>query len=68
VNKVQKFQKYIQNLGYDNEFVYSYQTKVAKIDFINNTLYRLGYWSQTTSKHINYAADRLGLKVMNMEG
>jgi len=65
---MQKFQKYTQNLRYDDEFVYSYQTKVAKIDFINNTLCRLGYWSQTTSKHINYAADRLGLKVIEMEG
>ncbi len=64
---MQKFQKYTQNLRYDDEFVYSYQTKVAKIDFINNTLCRLGYWSQTISKHINYAADRLGLKVIEME-
>lgn len=55
------------NLRYDNQFIYSYNTKVAKIDFINNTLCRLGYWSQTTSKHINYAAKQLCLNLVNME-
>ena len=64
---MQKFQRYTQNLRYDDECIYSYRTKVAKIDFINNTLCRLGYWSQTTSKHINYAAAMLGLNVIDME-
>lgn len=64
---MQKFQRYTQNLGYDNEFIYSYRTKVAKIDFVNNTLCRLGYWSQTTSKHINYAARQLCLNLIDIE-
>lgn len=57
------FIKYRQNLSYDDFFVYSYNTKVAEIDIENKTLWRLGYWSSTTSKHINYAAKELNLKV-----
>lgn len=54
-----KFKKYGQNLSYDSGFVYSYGTKVAQI--VGKTLKPLGYWSVTTSKHINYAATQLGL-------
>lgn len=57
-----KFAKYKENLTYDNKFVYSYGTKVAEIK--GKTLVKLGYWSQTTSKHINYAASQLGLVVL----
>jgi len=62
-----KFIKYRQNLSYDDFFVYSYGTKVAEIDIKNRTLWRLGYWSQTTSKHINYAAKELNLMVKTLE-
>ena len=62
-----KFIKYRQNLSYDDEFVYSYGTKVAEIDIKNRTLWRLGYWSQTTSKHINYAGKELNLRVETPE-
>lgn len=65
---MQKFQRYTQNLRHDNQFIYSYNTKVAKINTIDQTLCRLGYWSRTTSKHINYAARMLCLKVIEMEG
>ena len=58
-----KFIKYRQNLKYDDKFVYSYNTKVAEIDIKNRILWRLGYWSQTTSKHINYAGKELNLRV-----
>ena len=60
---MRKFIKYTKNLGYDDSFVYSYGTKVGRIDTDNLVLWKLGYWSVTTSKHINYAAKELGLKV-----
>jgi hypothetical protein len=59
---MKKFKKYTENLSYDNKYVYSYGTKVAEI--VGKTLVKLGYWSMTTSKHINYAGKELGLKVL----
>lgn len=59
-----KFKKYTENLGYDSSFIYSYGTKVAEIDNRNKTAKKLGYWSATTSKHINYACNELGLKLL----
>ena len=60
---MRKFTKYTKNLAYDDNFVYSYGTKVGRIDLDNDTLWKLGYWSATTSKHINYAAKELRLRV-----
>lgn len=57
-----KFPKYKQNLSYDSRYVYSYGTKVAEIK--GDTLVKLGYWSATTSKHINYAGRELNLHVL----
>ena len=51
--------KYKQNLRIVGNDVWSYSTIVAKID--GNDLLQLGYWSQTTQKHINYVADELDL-------
>jgi len=51
--------KYKQNLRILGNDVWSYSTIVAKID--GNDLHQLGYWSQTTQKHINYVADYLDL-------
>lgn len=56
--------KYKKNLRYDDEFVYSYNTKVAKIDHRHKMVITLGYWSPTTSKHINYVAKEMGYKVI----
>ena len=56
------FNKYKQNLKFDNQFIYSYGTKVAEI--VGNTLKQLGYWSVTTQKHINYASKELNLKLI----
>ena len=63
---MKKFINYRKNLAHDDNFVYSYNTKVAEIDNKNFTLWRLGYWSVTTSKHIYYAAKELGLKVCQL--
>jgi len=56
------FNKYSHNLKTDGEFVYSYYTKVARIE--GNQLIQLGYWSVTTQKHINYAAVELDLELI----
>tara|TARA_B100001093_G_C26473798_1_gene861785 strand:- start:288 stop:482 length:195 start_codon:yes stop_codon:yes gene_type:complete len=51
--------KYKMNLRLEGNDVWSYTTKVARIE--GNEIYQLGYWSQTTQKHINYVADYLDL-------
>ena len=60
-----KFKRYAQNLcivsGADSDYIMSYDTKVAKIDYAKREALVLGYWSQTTSKHINYACKELRL-------
>ena len=58
--------KYKQNLKVDNFFIYSYDTNVAEIDHIKKTVTKLGYWSVTTSKHINYVAREYGYEIFNM--
>ena len=55
-------EKYKQNLSIRGYQVWSYTTHVATID--KNDLLQLGYWSQTTQKHINYVANKLNLKLI----
>jgi hypothetical protein len=54
-----KLDKYKQNLTIHGNKVWSYTTHVATIN--GNKLEQLGYWSQTTQKHINYVAKELDL-------
>lgn len=54
--------KYKQNLRIENNKVISYTTHVATIE--QNNLIQLGYWSQTTQKHINYVAKELNLNLI----
>ena len=56
---IMRFPRYKQNLWTANGYVVSYGTPVARID--GDTLRQLGYWSVTTQRHINYAAEHLGL-------
>ena len=56
-----KFDKYTQNLRLENNNVYSYNTLVAKR--VGHQLIQLGYWGQTTQKHINYTAKQLHLEL-----
>ena len=56
------FAKYSQNLTTDGFFIYSYYTRVARIE--GNQLIQLGKWSMTTQKHINFAAAELGLELI----
>ena len=56
-----KLPRYKENLRIINgEDVYSYSTRVAKI--VDDELHVFGWWSVTTSKHINYVADYYNLK------
>jgi hypothetical protein len=55
-----KLKRYLANLRIDGDRVISYATHVATIE--GSTLRVLGYWSKTTTKHINYVATELGLK------
>jgi len=62
-----RFKKYTQNLSIcsvmnDGDYIQSYDTLVAKIDYDNKVAKVLGYWSKTTTKHINYACNELKLQ------
>jgi len=57
-----KLSKYKQNLSIQGNQVWSYTTHVATI--AEGKLYQLGYWSQTTQKHINYVASELDLALI----
>ena len=64
---IYKFEKYKTNLSIvsvnGDDFIKSYETHVAKIDYKKRTINVKKYYSQTTSKHINYVAKQLNLKV-----
>lgn len=57
-----KLSKYKQNLSIQGNQVWSYTTHVATI--AEGKLYQLGYWSQSTQKHINYVANELDLTLI----
>jgi len=57
---MEKLPKYKENLRIINGIdVYSYSTRVARIK--GNELHIYGWWSPTTSKHINYVAQYYNL-------
>ena len=59
-----KLPKYKENLRIINgKDVYSYSTRVAQIK--GNELHVYGWWSSTTSKHVNYVADYYNLTKIN---
>ena len=55
-----KFLRYCKNLRYGAFGVYSYDTEVIELNWKHRTAKRLGRWSQTTSRHMNYAIRILG--------
>jgi hypothetical protein len=57
---MRRLNRYQKNLCIVEDRVYSYETHVATIE--GDTLRILGWWSQTTSKHVNYVAAELKLK------
>lgn len=62
-----KFDRYKENCSIvtteDGDFVKSYNTLVAKIDYSNSEIQQLGWWSMTTQKHINYVANQFNFKL-----
>lgn len=56
--------KYKQNLRIEGSKVYSYDTHVATIDHGARKLLVHGWWSVTTTKHINHVADEWGLELV----
>ena len=61
------FEKYKQNLKASSTHVYSYETKVAEIDHATQTIKPLGWWSMTSSKHINYVGSEYGYQVQKVK-
>ena len=63
---MQQFKKYKQNLRLievdGDTYIQSYTTLVAKVE--GDKVRILGWWSSTTSKHINYAAKQLNKQVI----
>lgn len=59
--------KYKDNLTIQGNDVISYKTKVAVIDHSTYEVVKLGWWSPTTSKHINYVASQLKYDVVDVE-
>ena len=63
---MRQFDKYKQNLRATDNYIYSYETKVAEIDHETKTIKPLGWWSMTTSKHINYVGSEYGYEVQKV--
>tara|TARA_R100000234_G_scaffold951_1_gene787 strand:- start:883 stop:1077 length:195 start_codon:yes stop_codon:yes gene_type:complete len=63
---MRQFSRYKQNLRATDNHVFSYNTKVAEIDHTNRTIKPLGWWSVTTSKHINYVGSEYGYEVQKV--
>lgn len=59
--------RYKDNLKVKGDNVYSYNTHVATIDRDRQKVYFHGYWSRTTTKHINYVAAELGFHTEKRE-
>ena len=56
------FNRFKQNLRMHDGAIWSYNTKVATIS--DGKMIVPKWYSKTTSRHINYAASELGLKVI----
>ena len=64
--QMRQFDKYKQNLRATDNHIYSYETKVAEIKHETRTIKPLGWWSMTTSKHINYVGSEYGYEVQKV--
>jgi hypothetical protein len=65
---MKKFNKYKTNCSIVNsngkDYVKSYETLVAEIDYVNKKVIEIGKWSSTTTKHVNYASRELGFELV----
>ena len=62
-----RYPKYKKNLFTIDFDIFSYGTKVAKYDPDKGGITLLGWWSQTTSKHINYIANLWDFDIIKEE-
>jgi hypothetical protein len=66
IKKMRTFEKYKENLSVVTEngidYIKSYNTLVARIDYEKSVALVLGYYSKTTSKHINYVCNVFNIK------
>ena len=60
--------KISKNLRIEGNKVISYTTHVATIDNTNGVLMVKGWWSATTTRHINKVAEMYGLKKVDEAG
>lgn len=60
--RTRMLERYKRNLKVVGDKVYSYDTHVATID--GDTLIVHGWWSATTSKHVNYVAKEFNLNIV----
>ena len=63
LDNLTKLDKYRENLLVSDDAVFSYLTRVAEIDHEKREINPLGWWSVTTSKHINYVAREYDYRV-----
>tara|TARA_R100000664_G_C2746039_1_gene133782 strand:+ start:503 stop:712 length:210 start_codon:yes stop_codon:yes gene_type:complete len=63
LSNLNKLGRYKENLLVSDDAVFSYLTRVAEIDHEKREIKPLGWWSVTTSKHINYVARKYDYKV-----
>ena len=63
LSNLTKLDKYRENLLVSDDAVFSYLTRVAEIDHEKREINPLGWWSVTTSKHINYVAREYDYRV-----
>ena len=54
-----KFDRFVRNLRYDANGLYSYTIRVVQFNIDKRTYERLGRWSMTTSRHQNWACNHL---------
>jgi hypothetical protein len=64
LDELSKLDRYKENLLVSDDYIFSYLTKVAKIHHESKEIEPLGWWSVTTSKHINYVAREYNYKVI----
>ena len=63
---MQNSDRYKDKLKYDDNYVYSYGTKVGRIS--EGRLICNQYYSMTTSKHVSYIASKFNLKLLRIYG
>ena len=62
---LKKMDRHKENLLVSTNSVYSYLTKVATINHKERTIKPLGWWSVTTTRHINYVGREYNYKVLD---